>query len=158
MHFMLQKEVVDRLSARHGTANYGRLSIMVQYHCSVQGLFNVGPHAFTPPPRVESSIVRLIPHSTLPFIAKDYALFSTIVRTAFSHRRKTLRNCLKQLIDDETWETIPLDSHLRPEQVSLFEYVKLSNLLTQKLTLLAKHKMRRWLFMQSVTYKAAFLF
>lgn len=129
MHFMLQKEVVDRLAARPASEHYGRLSIMVQYHCSVQSLFNVGPEAFAPPPRVHSSIVRLIPHQLPPYLAQNYFHFAKLVKTAFGQRRKTLRNALKLLVDDEDWERLPIDSHLRPEQLSLPEYVKMSNLL-----------------------------
>lgn len=131
MHFMLQKEVVDRLAARVGSDAYGRLSIMVQYHCRVSSLFNVAPSAFHPPPKVDSSIVRLIPHREYPYEARDYAHFASIVKTAFEHRRKTLRNCLKNIVTDEDWEKVNIDSHLRPEQLSLSEYVKLSNALTK---------------------------
>lgn len=129
MHFMLQKEVVERLAARAGTDSYSRLSIMVQYHCRVNALFNVGPGAFFPPPQVDSSIVRLIPHEQPPAVAVNYDHFALLVKTAFSHRRKTLRNCLKNMVTDENWETMPFDSHLRPEQITLAEYVKMSNLL-----------------------------
>ncbi len=129
MHFMLQKEVVDRIAARSNTHAYGRLSVMVQYHCSVMSLFHVGPDAFSPPPQVESSIVRLIPHVELPYKAQDYEHFAQLVRTAFSHRRKTLRNSLRNCVSDEDWENVNIDSHLRPEQISVSEYVKLSNAL-----------------------------
>ena len=127
MHFMLQKEVVDRMAARAGTSAYGRLSIMVQYHCRVDALFNVGPDAFDPPPRVDSSIVKLVPHREFPYVARDYKNFAHLVKTAFSHRRKTLRNCLRDIVTDEAWESVHIDSQLRPEQLSLGDYVKLSN-------------------------------
>jgi 16S rRNA (adenine1518-N6/adenine1519-N6)-dimethyltransferase len=130
MHFMLQKEVVDRLAAQAGEDAYGRLSIMVQYHCQVVSLFHVPPGAFYPPPQVDSSVVRLIPHKTLPYPAKDYALFSKIVKQAFSHRRKTIRNCLKDLVKDEDWQRSGIDSQLRPEQLNVADFVKLSNLLS----------------------------
>ncbi len=129
MHFMLQKEVVDRMAARVGTSAYGRLSIMVQYHCRVTSLFQVEPSAFNPPPQVDSSIVRLIPHREFPNRAEDYDHFANLVKTAFSHRRKTLRNCLRNIVSDADWENVHIDSQLRPEQLSLSEYVKLSNLL-----------------------------
>ncbi len=129
MHFMLQKEVVDRMTARAGTSAYGRLSIMVQYHCRVTSIFNVGPAAFDPPPQVDSSIVKLVPHREFPYHANDFDHFTHLVKTAFAHRRKTLRNCLRDLVSDEDWENAHLDSQLRPEQLSLGEYVKLSNLL-----------------------------
>ena len=131
MHFMLQKEVVDRMAARPGTHAYGRLSIMVQYHCRVTSLFNVGPAAFDPPPQVDSSIVKLVPHREFPYQALDYQHFAHLVKTAFAHRRKTLRNCLRDVVTDENWENVHLDSQLRPEQLGLCEYVKLSNSLVK---------------------------
>lgn len=88
MHFMLQKEVVQRMAAVPGDNNYGRLGIMTQYFCRVQPLFEVGPGAFRPAPKVDSAIVRLVPHKTLPHPAKDYKLLQAVVRTAFSARRK----------------------------------------------------------------------
>jgi 16S rRNA (adenine1518-N6/adenine1519-N6)-dimethyltransferase len=129
MHFMLQKEVVDRLAAHVGSPDYGRLSIMVQYHCQVFSLFNVPPEAFHPPPKVDSSIVRLIPHHTIPFTANDYAHFANLVKQAFSQRRKTLRNSLKSMMSDEDWMRVEIDSSLRPEELSLEDYVRLSNAL-----------------------------
>lgn len=127
MHFMLQKEVVDRLAANPGHSEYGRLSIMVQYHCQAISLFDVPPGAFYPPPQVDSSVVRLIPHAQLPIEAYDYTHFANLVKTAFSHRRKTLRNCLKTILNDEDWAQVHVDSHLRPEQLTVEDYVKLSN-------------------------------
>ncbi len=131
MHFMLQKEVVDRMAARPGTHAYGRLSIMVQYHCRVTSLFHVGPTAFEPPPQVDSSIVKLVPHREFPYPALDYVHFANLVKMAFAHRRKTLRNCLRDSVTDENWENVHIDSKLRPEQLSLGEYVKLSNSLVK---------------------------
>ena len=133
MHFMLQKEVVDRLAAKPATEHYGRLSIMVQYHCNVQGLFTSDRMHLPLHPKWIVALCALTPHKTLPCTAHDYLLFANIVKTAFSHLLKTLRNCLKQMITDAEWETIPLDSSLRPEQLSLVEYVKLSNLLGRSL-------------------------
>lgn len=127
MHFMLQKEVVQRLAALPNEENYGRLSIMVQYHCQVIALFTVPPAAFYPPPQVDSSIVRLIPYHDIPHHAHDYQHFANIVREAFSHRRKTLRNSLKDIVNDQDWQVIAIDSHLRPEQLGVKEYVKISN-------------------------------
>lgn len=129
MHFMLQKEVVDRLAARPGDDAYGRLSVMVQYHCQVTSLFHVPPGAFYPPPQVESAVVRLIPHPNMPHPANNYSQFLILVREAFSHRRKTLRNSLKHLVRDEDWQKTTIDSHLRPEELSVEQYVGLSNIL-----------------------------
>ncbi|HEX2549666.1 MAG TPA: 16S rRNA (adenine(1518)-N(6)/adenine(1519)-N(6))-dimethyltransferase RsmA [Gammaproteobacteria bacterium] len=127
MHFMLQKEVVHRIAAEPNTSDYGRLSIMVQYHCQVQALFDVGAEAFYPPPQVESSVVRLIPHHGIPYPAKNYSHFTNVVKMAFSHRRKTLRNSLKKMIHDSDWQGMEIDSHLRPEQIGVKEYVDISN-------------------------------
>lgn len=128
MHFMLQKEVVDRLAAEPHTEHYGRLSVMVQYHARVTHLFDVPPQAFHPSPKVYSSIVRLIPYTSLPYVANNYEKFATIVRLAFSQRRKTLRNCLKTLITDEMWQQAEIDPIRRGEELSVAEYVKISNL------------------------------
>ncbi|MDR3478062.1 MAG: 16S rRNA (adenine(1518)-N(6)/adenine(1519)-N(6))-dimethyltransferase RsmA [Gammaproteobacteria bacterium] len=127
MHFMLQKEVVDRLAANCGNSDYGRLSIMVQYHCQVTALFDVPPSAFHPPPKVDSRIVRIVPYQTVPHVAKDYGHFEGLVRQAFSQRRKTLRNCLKRLMTDDAWKKSSIDPKLRPEQLTVADYVKLSN-------------------------------
>lgn len=132
MHFMLQKEVVDRLAAVPGNKDWGRLSIMTQYRCQVQPLFKVGPGAFKPAPKVDSAIVRLIPHRELPHPARDEKLLATVVRTAFNARRKTLRKGLESLISDEQWQRIDLDNRLRPEQLSLADFVGLADLLAME--------------------------
>lgn len=132
MHFMLQKEVVARIAATAHGPDYGRLSIMVQYHCQTIALFDVAPGAFYPPPQVKSSVIRLIPYQQPPFKANDYQHFAELVKTAFSHRRKTLRNSLKALVTDEEWKNIPIDSHLRPEELSVEQYVLISNSLLRK--------------------------
>lgn len=133
MHFMLQKEVVERLAAQPGGGDWGRLSIMVQYHCQVEHLFNVGPGAFNPPPKVESAIVRLVPHASLPHPAKAPALLERIVREAFNQRRKTLRNTLKGLLDAESIEAAGVDGSLRPEQQDLAAFVRLADRLHEQL-------------------------
>ena len=127
MLFMLQKEVAERLAAEPGTEHYGRLSVMTQYHCEVQLLFNVSPNAFFPPPQVQSSIVRLVPYQELPYQANDYATFESVVKHAFGQRRKTLRNSLKTLIDADVWSHISVPSDQRPEQLSVKEFIEISN-------------------------------
>lgn len=129
MHFMLQKEVVERLTAQVNSAHYGRLSIMIQYHCQALNLFEVSKHAFYPPPQVESAIVRLIPYSMPPFVAEDYQLFHDIVMHAFSQRRKTLHNSLKKFVDDILFEKVGIDPKQRAENLSVAKYVSLANLL-----------------------------
>lgn len=133
MHFMLQKEVVERLAAGPGDPHYGRLGIMVQYHCRVSHLFDVGPGAFRPAPKVDSAIVRLEPYRELPYPATDVKLLERVVREAFNMRRKTLRNALRNLVEDAAvWDELELDSSRRPEQLSLAEYVHLSNMLAER--------------------------
>jgi len=129
MHFMLQKEVVKRMAANPGDSAYGRLGIMVQYYCAVENLFEVPPTAFDPAPKVDSAIVRLVPHAQLPFVANNIKTLETLVNVAFQQRRKTLRNSLKQLLTAEQLEILPVDMTLRPEDISLQEYVTISNLL-----------------------------
>lgn len=127
MHFMLQKEVVERMAAQPGGGDWGRLTIMVQYFCQVEHLFDVPPECFTPAPKVDSAIVRLIPYETLPYPAKDHKLLELIVREAFNQRRKTLRNTLKRLLPIEAIEQAGVDGSLRPEQLSLADFVKLAD-------------------------------
>lgn len=131
MHFMLQKEVVERLAAEPGNGDWGRLSIMVQYFCKVDYLFTVGPGAFNPPPKVESAIVRLAPYAEPPYPAKDHRLLERIVREAFNQRRKTLRNTLKALLSVEDIEAVGVDPTLRPEQLDVSDFVKLANRLAE---------------------------
>ncbi|WP_371370022.1 16S rRNA (adenine(1518)-N(6)/adenine(1519)-N(6))-dimethyltransferase RsmA [Pseudomonas sp. QL9] len=131
MHFMLQKEVVERLAAEPGNGDWGRLSIMVQYFCKVDYLFTVGPGAFNPPPKVESAIVRLAPYAEPPYPAKDHRLLERIVREAFNQRRKTLRNTLKSLLSVEDIESVGVDPTLRPEQLDVSDFVKLANRLAE---------------------------
>ena len=127
MHFMLQKEVVQRMAAGPGGGDYGRLSVMVQYRCKVEALFIVPPGAFNPPPKVESAVVRLTPFATPPHPAQDEACLRQVVNAAFQQRRKTLRNGLKGLITAEALESLGIDSKLRAEQLPLADFVRISN-------------------------------
>ncbi len=131
MHFMLQKEVVQRLAATPGDNNYGRLGIMAQYFCKVQPLFEVGPGAFRPAPKVDSAIVRLVPHKELPHPAKNLKTLQAVVRTAFNARRKTLRKALAALVTVEQLQSVGINDGLRPENLSLADYVKIADLLAE---------------------------
>ena len=130
MHFMLQKEIVNRLQAQPGSKRYGRLSIMVQLHCKVEALFDVDPESFDPKPKVMSSIVRLTPHHTQQFHIDNIPFFEKLVTTAFSQRRKTIRNSLKTLCSDTQLELAGISPTLRAENIQISNYVKLSNLLS----------------------------
>lgn len=127
MHFMLQKEVVLRLAAGPGDKNYGRLSVMAQYECAVENLFEVPPGSFRPMPKVDSAIVRLIPYRDKPVVAHNPEGLATLVKAAFSQRRKTLRNALKNLPGDIDVDSLDVDLTKRAENLSVAEYVQLSN-------------------------------
>jgi len=129
MHFMLQKEVVQRMAAVPGDNNYGRLGIMTQYFCRVQPLFEVGPGAFRPAPKVDSAIVRLVPHKTLPHPAKDLTTLQAVVRTAFNARRKTLRKALGGMVSAEQLRSLGINDGLRPENLALADFVAIADLL-----------------------------
>ena len=131
MIFMLQLEVVQRLVATPGGKNYGRLGLMVQYFCEVQHLFNVPSSAFTPQPKVASAIVRLKPHSDFPLEAKDPECLQTVIRTAFNQRRKTLKNSLRTIISEEVLKELPIDAGLRPEKLSLADYILISDAISK---------------------------
>jgi 16S rRNA (adenine1518-N6/adenine1519-N6)-dimethyltransferase len=118
MHFMLQREVVERMAAAPGGKDYGRLTVMLAAHAEVQALFEVGPGAFHPKPKVWSAIVRLRPSAEPRFDIGDDGALRTLVTAAFSHRRKTLRNGLKGLLTAEDIETCGIDPQLRPETLA----------------------------------------
>ena len=131
MHFMLQKEVVDRLCAAPNSKNYGRLSIMAQYYCETEYLFSVAPSAFYPAPKVNSAFVRLMPR---PFSiqATNITLLQKITRDAFNLRRKRLSNALKPYLKLEDFIALELEPSLRPEVLSVSDFVKISNYIDQR--------------------------
>ena len=126
MHFMLQKEVVERLTATPGSKSYGRLTIMVQYHCQADYMFTVKPGSFTPVPKVDSAIIRLTPWLEPPVAVGNYQDFALLVKQAFAMRRKTLRNNLKELIDSTAIESLGIDPGRRAETLSLQEFAQLA--------------------------------
>ncbi|HCA26181.1 MAG TPA: 16S rRNA (adenine(1518)-N(6)/adenine(1519)-N(6))-dimethyltransferase [Betaproteobacteria bacterium] len=129
LHFMLQQEVVARMVAEPATAAYGRLSVMLQYHFTMEWLFSVPPQAFRPPPKVESAIVRLIPWRPLPYPAADEALFGRVVAAAFAQRRKTLRNTLKRFLGAEDFTALGIDAGRRAETLGVAEFAAIANYL-----------------------------
>ena len=129
MHFMLQKEVVERLAAEPGTGQWGRLSVMAQYYCRVEKLFEVPPECFHPRPKVDSAIVRLTPTRAPDCQVADIDAFTALVRQAFAQRRKTLRNNLKGSVKAEQFEFLGIDPQRRPETLTLQEFVRLANYL-----------------------------
>lgn len=129
MHFMLQKEVVERMVAVPSTPAYGRLSVMLQYYLHMEYLITVPPEAFDPAPKVESAFVRCVPHAEQPFVAKDTVLFANVVLAAFSQRRKTIRNTLKAFFQDDDFTKLGIDAQRRAETLSVAEFVVMSNYL-----------------------------
>ena len=126
---MLQLEVVQRLTARRGDSNYGRLGLMARYYCRIEHLFNVPCAAFRPQPRVSSALVRLTPHQHFPVTAKHVATLELVIRTAFSQRRKTLKNSLKSIVSGKLLEQLAIDAEQRPERQSLRDFVLISDAL-----------------------------
>ena len=129
LHFMLQKEVVDRMIAVPSSSEYGRLSVMLQYYFVMEHLVHVPKESFDPEPKVESSFVRLIPYKHYPFVANNIEQFGRIVKEAFSQRRKTIRNTLKSFISENDFQKIGINPQLRAENLSVSDFVKISNYL-----------------------------
>ncbi len=132
MHFMLQKEVVDRMGAEPGSKIYGRLSVMLQAVCRVTPLFSVGPGAFRPPPKVDSAVVRLVPKPAAEIGIANTALFEALVRNSFGQRRKTLRNAVQQLCTAEDIVEAGLRPDARAEQLAVGDFIALANLLASR--------------------------
>ena len=130
MHFMLQKEVVDRMVAEPSTSDYGRLSVMLQHRFHMEKCFEVPPECFYPAPKVTSAIVRMIPLESC--MTKNDALFARIVSAAFSQRRKTLRNTLKGILDQAGFETLSIDPQARAENLSVSDFASIANHLEEK--------------------------
>lgn len=126
-HFMLQREVVERMSALPGTAEYGRLSVMLQYRWSIDSLFDVAPSAFRPAPKVWSSVVRMIPYMELPQVATDEVLFAEVVMLAFGQRRKTLRNTLRNKLTAADFDQLGIDPGARGETLGVADFVRIAN-------------------------------
>jgi 16S rRNA (adenine1518-N6/adenine1519-N6)-dimethyltransferase len=131
MHFMLQKEVVDRMVAEPGTGDFGRLSVMLQYRFDMERLFKVPPGAFSPAPQVDSAIVRLLPKAPAQLTARDQTLFAKLVATAFGQRRKMLRNNLRELVDEAGLEAAGIAPTARAEELAVADYIRLANSLSK---------------------------
>ena len=127
MHFMLQKEVVKRLCAAPNSKAYGRLTIMTQYFCQVMPVLEVPPSAFKPAPKVDSAVVRLIPHQQLSHAVKDLYWLNRVTAQAFNQRRKTLRNALSTLISPENLTALSIDLNARAENLSIADYARLAD-------------------------------
>ncbi|AFN36367.1 16S rRNA (adenine(1518)-N(6)/adenine(1519)-N(6))-dimethyltransferase RsmA [Taylorella equigenitalis] len=129
-HFMLQKEVVDRMVAKPGSSEYGRLSVMLQERYKMHSILDVPPEAFTPPPKVDSAVVKMLPLASDRPKPKSYDVFSKVVQQAFSQRRKMLRGVLKSY--DIDWEFLNINEALRAEDLGVDDYIKLSDFILEK--------------------------
>ncbi|MCQ3923728.1 MAG: 16S rRNA (adenine(1518)-N(6)/adenine(1519)-N(6))-dimethyltransferase [Rhodocyclaceae bacterium] len=127
MHFMLQREVVERMVAAPGGAEYGRLSVMLQYRFEMERLFRVPPGAFNPAPKVESAVVRMVPRPRATMDASDEVLLGEVVKSAFAQRRKMLRNTLREHLNEEDWVALGLDPRRRAEELAVGDYVRIAN-------------------------------
>ena len=132
MHFMLQKEVVERMVAPPGGRDYGRLSVMLQYRFDMEWLLEVAPDAFSPPPQVDSAVVRMLPRPPAQLTAKSQAGLEQVVRRAFGQRRKTLRNSLAGLLDAGDYAAVGIVPGLRAENLAVADFVAISNYLAKK--------------------------
>jgi len=136
MHFMVQKEVALRIIARANdpagnSKHYGRLSVMMQYYCDSEYLFDVPPGSFSPPPKVDSAVIRLLPHASPPVQVDDISRLEEVVQTAFSQRRKTIANSLKKLIDSSALRRLDIDPSQRAENLSLQDFARISQSVTR---------------------------
>jgi 16S rRNA (adenine1518-N6/adenine1519-N6)-dimethyltransferase len=127
MHFLLQKEVVDRITGEIGSADYGRLAVMSQYYCTPTALLDVPPEVFKPQPKVDSAFVRLVPLEQPPLLAHSTAMLSRVVKEAFTYRRKTLSNALKNLVEKRILLDLGINPTLRPQDISVVDFVRISN-------------------------------
>ena len=133
MHFMLQNEVVERMVAEPSTPAYGRLSVMLQYRFYMEKLLDVPPESFRPAPKVNSAIVRMIPLPADRIEVKNEALFARIVGSAFGQRRKTLRNTLRDFLDESGFAALGINPQLRAENLSVAEFAKITSYLDETL-------------------------
>ena len=129
MHFMLQKEVAERITATPKTSEYSRLSVIMQSHHKVENLFDIAPHMFSPPPKVTSCFIRMRPDPVTLGKIRSRTLFDQLVKTAFQQRRKTIKNSLAKDVTEKELQRAGIDPRNRPQEISLQQYINLANLL-----------------------------
>ncbi|MDX1676533.1 16S rRNA (adenine(1518)-N(6)/adenine(1519)-N(6))-dimethyltransferase RsmA [Arsukibacterium sp.] len=132
MHFMLQKEVVQRMTASHGSKAFGRLSVMTQYYCQAMPVVEVGPGAFIPPPKVDSAVVRLLPYPLAQRAQVDPAVLNRVCLEAFNQRRKTLRNGFSNFATADQISALGIDPAIRPEQLPVSDFIKVAQWLAKQ--------------------------
>lgn len=127
IHVMLQREVVERMVAEPDTAAYGRLSVALQYRFDMEKVLDVGPDAFYPQPKVDSAVVRMLPRAVREPAAQDETLFARITTAAFSQRRKTMRNTLRNILETADFEALGIDPGARAETLAVSDFVRIAN-------------------------------
>lgn len=132
MHFMLQKEVIERMAAEPGSKAFGRLTVMIQQACKVTPVLEVPPEAFSPAPKVDSAVVRLEPYAESPWPVKDRAMLNHVCHTAFHQRRKTMRNNMKELMTTDELEQLDINPTVRPETLAVADLVRMANYLSER--------------------------
>ncbi|HET9700332.1 MAG TPA: 16S rRNA (adenine(1518)-N(6)/adenine(1519)-N(6))-dimethyltransferase RsmA [Burkholderiales bacterium] len=132
LHFMLQREVVERMVSTPSGSAYGRLSVMLQYRFEMEKLFGVAPGCFRPPPKVDSAVVRMAPLAQPEPVAMDEELLAAVVTRAFTQRRKTLRNALGGVVDETELQSLGINPGLRPENLTVADYVRIANLASRR--------------------------
>lgn len=130
MHFMLQKEVAERITAAPNTSAYSRLSVIMQSSYKVESLFDIAPHLFSPPPKVTSCFIHMLPDPVTPGKIHDRTLFNQLVKTAFQQRRKTIKNSLAKDVAERKLQQVDIDPRHRPQEISVRQYINLANLLS----------------------------
>lgn len=140
MHFMLQREVVERMVAAPGGAQYGRLSVMLQYRFDMERLFLVPPGAFNPAPKVESAVVRMAPRPAAELQARDEGMLARVVTAAFSQRRKMLRNTLRDVIVEEELAALGIAPTRRAEEIAVGDYVRIANRCVEPAAISSSHR------------------
>ncbi len=130
MHFMLQKEVAERITAVPNISAYSRLSVIMQSSYKVESLFDIAPHLFSPPPKVTSCFIRMLPDPVTSAKIRDRTLFSQLVKTAFQQRRKTIKNSLAKEVTEKELQQADIDPRRRPQEIPVQQYINLANLLS----------------------------
>tara|TARA_B100000035_G_scaffold210907_1_gene180605 strand:- start:69475 stop:70254 length:780 start_codon:yes stop_codon:yes gene_type:complete len=127
IHFMFQKEVAERITAKPKSKNYGRLTVLIQYFFNAEILFNIAANSFSPPPKIESSFIKLIPKKKEGLRFKNFFNFKKVVKTAFQFKRKTLKNNFKDILSENNFISLGIDSQKRAEMLSVDDFVNIEN-------------------------------
>jgi 16S rRNA (adenine1518-N6/adenine1519-N6)-dimethyltransferase len=127
IHFMFQKEVAERITAKPKSKNFGRLSVLIQYFFEAEILFDISANSFSPPPKIQSSFIKLIPKKKEGLKFKNFNNFKKVIKTAFQFKRKTLKNNFKDILGEDNFNSIGINSQKRAEMLSIDDFVNIEN-------------------------------